>query len=382
MSSKQDSIGARTPTDLERKYDLGSWNANFAEVMGVATDARNIAEEAKAAAEEASKPLTPEEAFNALTEGGKWQGLYEDEDGNVYINASYIKSGELNGDLLKVGTIKSKDGTLSIDLENGVLDAFGGLSTNGLNVRSKATDDVDLFEVYVYKNADNRNCIVIAARDENGNFFMDMSAQYEGEGGINPDSASFRLFNTTDDGVSRSISMETGKTGSQISLTQQGKSLTLVQKSDGTREILGVDKINGEYATGFGKVKELANVGGLFMEEGQKVVLSERVQNQNKGIVLAWSGWNYDTGAPMEGDWHYTFIPKTASGNVCTGLMFSASGEYCGFKMVSITDEDSEHSAIVGNHINYTFKDNTFGATYCGIQTRNDHWCLRYVYGV
>lgn len=39
--SKQDRQGVRTPADIERRYNLGSPEKAFAEVMGVATDARD-----------------------------------------------------------------------------------------------------------------------------------------------------------------------------------------------------------------------------------------------------------------------------------------------------------------------------------------------------
>ena len=41
---RQDRQGARTVTDLERKYNLRNFGKQFAEVMGIATDARNTAE--------------------------------------------------------------------------------------------------------------------------------------------------------------------------------------------------------------------------------------------------------------------------------------------------------------------------------------------------
>ena len=40
MSAKQDRQGVRTPADIERKYNLGQLNKNFAEVMGLSTDTR------------------------------------------------------------------------------------------------------------------------------------------------------------------------------------------------------------------------------------------------------------------------------------------------------------------------------------------------------
>jgi len=39
--SKQDRQGVRTPADLERKYGLGKLDENFANIMGIALDARN-----------------------------------------------------------------------------------------------------------------------------------------------------------------------------------------------------------------------------------------------------------------------------------------------------------------------------------------------------
>jgi hypothetical protein len=131
--SKQDRQGARTVSELEQRY---SFERRFAEVMGVATDARDRATEAKKAFE----GLTQEEIFNRLTNHGTWEGMYE-EDGNVYINASYIKSGSLSADLIKAGKIKSinyaedAEGNLTrgmmIDVENGIIDSLK-FSVNGL----------------------------------------------------------------------------------------------------------------------------------------------------------------------------------------------------------------------------------------------------------
>jgi hypothetical protein len=89
--------------------------------MGVATDARNSAEAAKSAYE----GLNQEEIFKRLTNNGMWEGLYEGVDGNVYINASYIKSGEFVADLIKAGVLQSVDKqTFLLDLDNGILSLF------------------------------------------------------------------------------------------------------------------------------------------------------------------------------------------------------------------------------------------------------------------
>lgn len=112
--SKQDRQGARTASDLEQRYQFGK---TFAEVMGIASDARDLAEYAKKSYE----GLNQEEIFKRLTNNGVWQGMYE-ENGQVYINASYIKSGEFLADLIKAGVLQSVDGeTFKLDLDNGQL---------------------------------------------------------------------------------------------------------------------------------------------------------------------------------------------------------------------------------------------------------------------
>lgn len=85
-TSKQDKQGARTVSDLELRYRFGQ---TFAEVEGIATDAQKAAEEAKKAVE----GLDQEEILNLLTEDGKWEGIFRDEKGNVYLNGTYIKAG-------------------------------------------------------------------------------------------------------------------------------------------------------------------------------------------------------------------------------------------------------------------------------------------------
>ena len=113
---KQDRQGVRTPAQLERKWDI---DGKFAEVNTVAEEAKKAAELAQNSAAESAKKLTHEEVFNLLTDNGNQQGLYRDEDGNVYINASYIKAGELLAALIKSGKITSADGKAYFDLDLG-----------------------------------------------------------------------------------------------------------------------------------------------------------------------------------------------------------------------------------------------------------------------
>ena len=93
MSNKMDRQGSRTPADVERRYNFGK---TFAEINGIATDARTSAEIAQKAAAEATNNLSHENIFNLLTNNGAVQGVFE-KDGQIYINAEYVVFGELNG---------------------------------------------------------------------------------------------------------------------------------------------------------------------------------------------------------------------------------------------------------------------------------------------
>jgi hypothetical protein len=106
--SKQDRCPPRNATDLERRY---KFKASFREILGIAEDAQRAAEEANAEV----AGLTAEQIFNILTDNGKEQGIYR-KNGKIYINASYILTGELLASLLKTGVITSKDGSVEIDL--------------------------------------------------------------------------------------------------------------------------------------------------------------------------------------------------------------------------------------------------------------------------
>lgn len=89
MSAKQDAVYTRTAAALEQKINV---KKRFSEVMGVATDARDTAKEAKNAVSELDGNLTSKEIFDRLTENGTLQGLYRDEQGNLYINANFIQA--------------------------------------------------------------------------------------------------------------------------------------------------------------------------------------------------------------------------------------------------------------------------------------------------
>ena len=75
-----DQAGVRTAADIEQKYNFGK---SFAKAMGIAEDARTVADEAKEAAQAASD-IDFDKVFNALT-----RSLFNEYDEN-FINKSPI----------------------------------------------------------------------------------------------------------------------------------------------------------------------------------------------------------------------------------------------------------------------------------------------------
>lgn len=48
--------------------------------------------------------------------------------------------------------------------------------------------------------------------------------------------------------------------------------------------------------------------GGIFMQDGQSAPLSQRISDQQTGIIMVWSA--YANGASQNYNWHFTFVPK------------------------------------------------------------------------
>lgn len=134
--SKQDRQGARTPAELERR-------------LGV----KKRFETAIEAAEDASEKvdlldgkMNQTEIFNRLTNNGKAQGLFLDENGNVFINASFLTT----------GILKSLDGTtFYLDLVKGILRGqFEEFTISGKTVQEIADGSSGTAQTNAEKYAD------------------------------------------------------------------------------------------------------------------------------------------------------------------------------------------------------------------------------------
>jgi hypothetical protein len=93
---------------------------------------------------DAEKIVNFERVFNALTDNGKQEGIYM-QDGHLYVNASYIKSGQISADLINLKNINvtNSSGTSTFAIDN-----YGNVTlrpntfvlTNGDTIYSIAED--------------------------------------------------------------------------------------------------------------------------------------------------------------------------------------------------------------------------------------------------
>lgn len=194
MSSKQDRQGARTVTDLERRYNFGK---TFAEVIGIATDAQEAANTAASGIDGLDEKLDQDEIFNRLTNNGQLQGIYRGEDGEIYINASYIVSGELLANIIKSGVIKSVDGeSVVIDLDNGFAKLNGTIRTQEETVEGDITAfsrvmpssiDVVAQEKNPVTGVSNPIASVVVGVDGSRGFVTGLSSPVFGDDAVNKD---------------------------------------------------------------------------------------------------------------------------------------------------------------------------------------------------
>lgn len=93
---------------------------------------------------DAEKIVNFERVFNALTDNGKQEGIYM-QNGHLYINASYIKSGQISADLIN---LKNVNVTNSSGVSTFAIDNYGNVTlrpntfalTNGDTIYSVAED--------------------------------------------------------------------------------------------------------------------------------------------------------------------------------------------------------------------------------------------------
>lgn len=130
----------------------------------------------KELSEAALNGMTQESIVKVLTADGAAEGIVL-IDGQLYINASYINSGELNADLLTAGVLQSKDGeAFRLNLETGEFHMEGTGKFKSADGKSYITVSGNEFVLYSKAGSDSFEEFVQIARigfteDIDGNDF-------------------------------------------------------------------------------------------------------------------------------------------------------------------------------------------------------------------
>lgn len=93
----------------------------------IAVNSQSAASSVAAAAQNAFAGMTWEQIFNKLTDGGRIQGIFSQDDVWVF-NAAIAKVVNLFADVITAGVLRSKDGGVYIDLDNGTGNLARGVS--------------------------------------------------------------------------------------------------------------------------------------------------------------------------------------------------------------------------------------------------------------
>lgn len=102
----------------------------------------------KSLSEAALEDLSQQGVVDLMTNEGEAKGIVL-IDGQLYLNASYINSGQINADLITAGILKSKDGEVfKLDLENGTFSMAGTgkfMSSDGKSYITVSGNDFVLY---------------------------------------------------------------------------------------------------------------------------------------------------------------------------------------------------------------------------------------------
>lgn len=220
MSDKQDKVAPRTASDIIQKYNFGK---TFAETMGLAKSAKNEAGKSAKSVQDLDKKLDHKEVFNRLTKNGTLQGLYRGEDGELYVNASFLKSGIIDAAVVQVVNLiadhlKSTSGKQTIEIDGGRLEMI----VDGVLKLYLATSQYGDAEFRMYQFA-------------NGKRFAE--TQIDGSG-FHAHSSS-DTFGYSETGL-LGIDAITGRAMAQFSILND-KAITWKPNGDGTYTLIGTD---------------------------------------------------------------------------------------------------------------------------------------------
>lgn len=103
---------------IDNTQTVGDLQSVASGAAATANSAQTAAGNAQTAVTNLDTSLDTTGVFNRLTNNGTLQGLYM-QNGELYMNASYIKAGTLSANMVRAGTIQSEDGLSYWNLDNG-----------------------------------------------------------------------------------------------------------------------------------------------------------------------------------------------------------------------------------------------------------------------
>ena len=205
--------------------------------QSVSQVAQNIAQNVAAdTAKKAVDGQTQQDVFNKLTENGKLQGLYM-KDGQLYINASYLRT----------GVISSEDGAVQIDLSAGATEPVfnTGISTNGISVRGDTVGAGTLFKAwadYLTANGVKVPTIAVAISSADGCGIGAISEVFNSS--YEPAGLQFRFLNHDQNRVADIVAAE-NIAGLRLRNSASGGIVgTVLLNADGLFAISGLSKLN------------------------------------------------------------------------------------------------------------------------------------------
>lgn len=148
--SKQDKVAPRTPADLERKY-----GKNFAEILGVATDARDIAKEVAKETEEiklqVNNGVSAQFLLTIKEDGTKTYSLINGSATKIHFEADSFSVDSTHFKLEEDGTVTIKKGDIggcSFDGEGNLIVPVkflsGTIAATQINADGIVAEDVNL----------------------------------------------------------------------------------------------------------------------------------------------------------------------------------------------------------------------------------------------
>ena len=113
---------------------------------------------------------------------------------------------------------------------------------------------------------------------------------------------------------------------------------------------------------------------GYYMTSTQRIYLEEKVSEQLNGIILVWS--YYNNGAPQDGSFQFTVIPKTILSDNPGGGIVAMMASHSIFALMGAKYLYVRDSYIFGHDNN-----NKTGTGTSAIKYNNNNFVLRWVYG-